>query len=303
MLVDGRRVNACLTLAVRLEGAEVTTIEGLARAEAHAWLDAGGTAVVQSAASDAGPGTYTSMTQVAADALGLAVGEVEFRLGDTLMPMSPPQGSSQLMASVGSAVQDTCDKLRLRAIRLAVRDQRSPLHGVNPDNVVVIGGRLQVKGRPARGETYRQLLARNNLTHLEANGLYDPEAESPYSMFGYSAVFAEVGVDTRLGLVRVRRMLSVYDAGRIISPKLADYLVPVNADIPRAEADLPRRGRPQGRPHRHQGPGGTRQGRRRARHRQRGLPRHRTPRPRTAHHRRSPALRPDGRNSGSAGEP
>lgn len=237
-----------------------------ARAEAHARLDANGTAVVQSAASDAGPGTYTSMTQVAADALGLAVREVDFRLGDTLMPPAPPQGASQLMASVGSAVQDTCDKLRQQAISLAVGDRRSPLHGVNPDDVVVIGGRLQVKNQPARGETYRQLLARNNLTHLEANGLYNPEAESPYSMYGYSAVFAEVGVDVNLGLVRVRRMLSVYDAGRIISPKLADsqavggmvggigmallehtvtdhrdgrivnanladYLVPVNADI------------------------------------------------------------------------
>jgi len=238
----------------------------LGQAQAHARLDANGTVVVQSATCDAGPGTYTSMTQVAADALGLAVREVEFRLGDTNMPMAPPQGSSQTMASVGSAVQDTCDKLRLQAIRLAVSDQRSPLHGVNPDDVVVTAGRLHVKSNFARGETYRQLLARNSLTHLETSGSYVPQAESPYSMYAYSAVFAEVAVDARLGLARVRRMLSVYDVGRVISPKLADsqalggmiggigmallehtvtdhrdgrivnanladYLVPVNADI------------------------------------------------------------------------
>ncbi|MGP3920283.1 xanthine dehydrogenase family protein molybdopterin-binding subunit [Nonomuraea sp. 10N515B] len=241
------------------------------QAQAYARIDADGTAVVESATHDAGPGTYTSMTQVAADALGLEVRHVEFRLGDSTMPPAPPQGASQTMASVGSAVQDTSDKLRTQAIKLAVEDEGSPLHGVNADDVVVSGGRLQVKGDPARGETYQQLLARNNGTHLIARGSYNPGAESRFSMYGYAAMFAEVAVDARLGLVRVRRMLGVYDAGRIISPKLADsqaiggmvggigmallehtvtdhrdgrivnanladYLVPVNADIPDLKA-------------------------------------------------------------------
>jgi xanthine dehydrogenase YagR molybdenum-binding subunit len=193
-------------------------------ARAHARLDADGTVVVQSATHDVGTGTYTSMSQVAADALGLAMRHVTFRLGDSRMPPAPPQGASQTMASVGSAVQNTCDKLRKQAIKLAVEDERSPLHGVAPDDVVVRGGRMHAKGSPARGETYRQLLARNNHTHLEASGTYSPtpEPERRFSMYGYSAVFAEVAVDARLGLVRMRRMLGVYDAGRIISPKLAD---------------------------------------------------------------------------------
>jgi xanthine dehydrogenase YagR molybdenum-binding subunit len=242
-------------------------------AHAHARLDADGTAVVQSATHDVGTGTYTSMTQVAADALGLAVRHVTFRLGDSSMPPAPAQGASQTMLSVGSAVQDTCDKLREQAITLAVEDERSPLHGVDADDVVVRGGRLHAKGDPARGETYRQLLARNNRTHLESRGSYTPEPpnQTRFSMYGYAAMFAEVAVDARLGLVRVRRMLGVYDAGRIISPKLAesqaiggmvggigaallehtvtdhrdgrivnanlaDYLVPVNADIPNLKA-------------------------------------------------------------------
>jgi xanthine dehydrogenase YagR molybdenum-binding subunit len=189
------------------------------------------------------------------------------------MPQAPPQGASQTMASVGSAVQDTCEKLRQQAIALAVEDERSPLHGVDAGDVVVRGGRLHVEGDPARGETYRQLLARNNRTHLEARGSYapEPDEQTRFSMYGYAAMFAEVAVDARLGLVRVRRMLGVYDAGRIISPKLADsqaiggmvggigaallehtvtdhrdgrivnanladYLVPVNADIPDLKA-------------------------------------------------------------------
>ncbi|MFF7446775.1 MULTISPECIES: molybdopterin cofactor-binding domain-containing protein [unclassified Streptomyces] len=241
------------------------------QAQAHVRLDADGTAVLQSATHDTGTGTYTSMTQVAADALGLAVRNVEFRLGDSAMPPAPAQGASQTMLSVGSAVQDTCDKLRKQAVTLAVKDERSPLHGVETGDVVVRGGRLHVKGDAARGESYRQLLARNNLTHLEARGSYTPEAERRFSMYGYAAMFAEVAVDARLGLVRVRRMLGVYDAGRIINPRLAesqaiggmvggigaallehtvtdhrdgrivnanlaDYLVPVNADIPDLKA-------------------------------------------------------------------
>ena len=238
-----------------------------ARSEARVRLDADGTALAQASTSDMGPGTYTSMTQLAADALGLTMRTVRFELGDSTFPASPPHGASQTMAGVGSAVQDGCDKLRQQAIELAVEDERSPLHGVPADDVVVRGGRLHVKDNAARGETYRQLLVRNGRTHLEVTGTFTPTGDDRFSMYAYSAVFAEVAVDRRLGLVRMRRMLGVYDVGRIISPELADsqalgamvggigqallehtvtdhrdgrivnagladYLVPVNADIP-----------------------------------------------------------------------
>ncbi|MFD4506591.1 xanthine dehydrogenase family protein molybdopterin-binding subunit [Streptomyces sp. NPDC058457] len=241
-------------------------------AQARVRLDADGTALVQSATSDMGPGTYTSMTQVAADALGLTMRQVTFQLGDSAMPPAPPQGGSITMASVGSAVQASCDTLRQQAIKLAVDDEQSPLYGADPDKVVVRSGRLSVQGDPGRGETYRQLLARNKRTHLEVLGGWSPPSGADrFSMYAYSAIFAEVAVDARLGLVRVRRMLGVYDTGRIISPKLADsqalggmvggigmallehgefdnrdgrlvnanladYLVPVNADIPELRA-------------------------------------------------------------------
>lgn len=240
-------------------------------ARAHVRLDANGTALVQSATSDMGPGTYTSMTQVAADALGLTVSTVEFQLGDSIMPPTPPHGGSMTMASVGSAVQDGCDKVRQQAITMAVNDVRSPLHGVNPDDIIVRRGRLELSNDPTRAETYQQLLVRNNRPHLEVIGTYAPPEEVRWSMSAYGAVFAEVAVDRNLGLVRVRRMLGVYDAGRIISPKLADsqaiggmvggigtallehtvtdhrdgriananladYLVPVNADVPDLQA-------------------------------------------------------------------
>ncbi|MFJ4568337.1 xanthine dehydrogenase family protein molybdopterin-binding subunit [Streptomyces caelestis] len=241
-------------------------------AQARARLDADGTAVVEAATSDMGPGTYTSQTQIAADALGLTMRTVTFRLGDSLYPPTSPHGGSATMASVGTAVHDACNQVRQQAIKLAVDDRESPLYGVKADEVVVRGGRLHVQGNPTRGETYRTLLARNNRTHLEAGGSYTgPPSPERHSYHAYNATFAEVAVDATLGLVRVRRMLGVYDAGRIISPKLADsqaiggivggigtallehtatdhrdgrivnanladYLVPVNADVPDVRA-------------------------------------------------------------------
>jgi xanthine dehydrogenase YagR molybdenum-binding subunit len=237
-------------------------------AQARARLAADGTAVVEAAASDMGPGTYTSQTQVAADALGLTMHTVTFRLGDSLYPQTPPHGGSMTMASVGSAVLDGCNQVRLQAIKLAVEDEQSPLYGAAPDDIVVRQGRMHLKHNPSRGETYRDLLTRNNRTHFEALGSYGgPSTPERHSFYAYNATFAEVAVDATLGMVRVRRMLGVYDAGRIISPKLAesqaiggivggigtallehtvtdhrdgrivnanlaDYLVPVNADVP-----------------------------------------------------------------------
>jgi xanthine dehydrogenase YagR molybdenum-binding subunit len=236
-------------------------------AQAHVRLNADGTALVQAATSDMGPGTYTSMSQVAADALGLNLNTVQFGLGDSIMPPTPPHGGSMTMASVGSAVHVACETVRRQAVDLAVNDPGSPLRGVNPDDVIVRDGRLQVRNDPLRGETYQDLLARNNRPHLELIDTFRPPQEERFSTSAYGAVFAEVAVDARLGLVRVRRMLGVYDAGRIVNPKLADsqaiggmvggigaallehtvtdprdgriananladYLVPVNADVP-----------------------------------------------------------------------
>ncbi|MGR6919214.1 xanthine dehydrogenase family protein molybdopterin-binding subunit [[Actinomadura] parvosata] len=243
-----------------------------APAQALARLAADGTAIVQSATSDMGPGTYTSMTQVAADALGLPTSKVRFQLGDSTMPPAPPHGGSMTMASVGSAVADTCGKLRQEAVRIATADPGSPLHGASPEDVTVDNGRLHLRDDPGRGETYRQLLARTGRPHLEARGGYTPGEEvERYSTHAYGAVFAQVAVDEQLGMVRVRRVLGVYDAGRIINPRLAhsqaigglvggigmallehtvtdprdgrivnanlaDYLVPTNADVPDVNA-------------------------------------------------------------------
>jgi xanthine dehydrogenase YagR molybdenum-binding subunit len=161
-------------------------------ATARARLLPDGTAEVSSATSDMGPGTWTSMTQVAAEALGLPVERVKFMLGDTKLPKAPVHGGSMTMASVGSAVQAACRKVRDDALK----------HTQTSD-IAEAMRRLQ---RP-----------------IEATVTTSPDkgASERYSMHAFGAVFVEVAVDPDLGETRVRRIVGAYGAGRVVNPKLA----------------------------------------------------------------------------------
>jgi xanthine dehydrogenase YagR molybdenum-binding subunit len=160
-----------------------------APASARARLLPDGTAEVTSASSDMGPGTWTSMTQVAADALGLPIERVRFTLGDTRLPRAPVHGGSMTMASVGSAVQAACMKVRQDALaRTGSADLSDAM------------GRL---GQP-----------------LEALVDAKPGDEGQrFSMHAFGAVFVEVAVDQDLGETRVRRIVGAYGAGRVVNPK------------------------------------------------------------------------------------
>jgi len=143
-------------------------------------------ALVQTATQEIGTGTYTVMTQVAAAALGLPVEQVRFELGDSRMPPSPVSGGSMTAASTGSAVNDVCKEAR-----------------------------RQLDAQVASGKS----LAANPLTVTLDSA---PGAErQQYSMHSFGAVFAEVRVDRDLGEIRVPRIVSAYGAGRILNAKLA----------------------------------------------------------------------------------
>jgi xanthine dehydrogenase YagR molybdenum-binding subunit len=166
-----------------------------ARASATVYAD--GTAVVRSATSDMGPGTYTSMTQLAADALRLPVSRVRFELGDSALPQAQEHGGSTTLASVGSAVRAVCAELRRRLDDLAAQ------HGCDPADAA---GVL----RQARAD------------QLAASGGAQPGGEqTTHSAYSFGAVFAEVRVDPDLCEIRVPRMLGVYDIGRVVNPRLA----------------------------------------------------------------------------------
>jgi xanthine dehydrogenase YagR molybdenum-binding subunit len=231
-------------------------------------MNGDGSALVEAGIHDLGTGTYTVMQQVAADALGLAPEKVTVRLGDTRLPASHAAIGSATMANAGASVMLAAKAARDRAIELTLTGRDAPFAGAVGDDVLVTDGVLAVAGTNLN-ISYAELLARNGLSTLVADGDYDPveEAQGPKAVFSFSAVFAEVRVDPDLGLVRLNRFVGAYDAGRIINPKTArsqaiggiiwgvgqalleqsetdpvlgrflnrnysGYLVPTNADIP-----------------------------------------------------------------------
>jgi xanthine dehydrogenase YagR molybdenum-binding subunit len=179
-------------------------------------------ALVQTASQDLGTGTYTVMTQLAADALGLAPEQVRFELGDSRMPPSPVSGGSMTAASTGSAVQQACVAGRDRLVSLAIADAASPLRGALATAVHAADGRLFLNADPSRGETYGALLRRqpNALVEVRADSVPGPEAQA-YASHAFGAVFAEVRVDRDLGEIRVPRIVAAYGAGKILNAKTA----------------------------------------------------------------------------------
>jgi xanthine dehydrogenase YagR molybdenum-binding subunit len=190
-------------------------------ASALARLLPDGSVLVQSGSQDLGTGTYTIMTQVAAETLRVPAARVRFELGDTAMPHAPVSGGSMTAASVGPAVQNACRALRTRMIAEAVADARSPLHGAAADTVEIVGGVFTVTGEPPRREPVADFAARRG-TPLEAHGDAKPGSdEARYATRSFGAVFAEVRVDAALGIVRVPRIVASYSVGRLLNAKTA----------------------------------------------------------------------------------
>ncbi|MGW0762147.1 xanthine dehydrogenase family protein molybdopterin-binding subunit [Streptomyces sp. NPDC002814] len=238
--------------------------------QARASVRRDGSAYVRSAATDIGTGTYTVMTQLAAELLGLDVTRVRFDLGDSDMPYSPQAGGSGLTGALAGAVHTACRRLVQEFLDVVGNDSQSPLRGAMLDDVTVTGGRIHRIADPEQGEPYVDILARHGLEELSADGRSTPPQSEELGMAiagAFGAKFVEVRIDPDLGLLRVARVVSVIDGGRILNEKTAtsqitggtvggisqamfeetatdqgtgrianatfgDYLMPVNADIP-----------------------------------------------------------------------
>jgi len=216
-----------------------------------------GHAVIYCATQDIGTGTYTILTQIAAEGLGLPLASVQCKLGDSQLPKGPNSGGSQVSASAGGAVWAAALTLKSKIIQLAVADRRSPLYEASEDNVQVDAGRLFIAGSPDKGESYEQLLTRKGMplieteitTHVSTReGAPQPQAEpaegpkdpakqqdqqsaavkndegvghKKYAFHSFGAQFVKVLVDPSLGTVRVAKCAAVMDIGRVLNLKTA----------------------------------------------------------------------------------
>jgi xanthine dehydrogenase YagR molybdenum-binding subunit len=225
-------------------------------------LDRQGVLTARMAMTDIGTGSYTVLTQVAAEMLGLPLDKVKMELGDSDFPATPGSGGSWGAASAGSGLFDACNALREALARKL---------GVNAATANFSAERIS--GTDASGKARSETLGSLAGTlGLEASGDIKPGAMSKaYSQQSYGAHFAEVAVDIDTGEIRLRRMLGVFAAGRILNMKtaqsqatgamiwgvgaalhehavldarhgyfvnhdLAEYHVPAHADIPAIEA-------------------------------------------------------------------
>lgn len=195
----------------------------LQKAEASAKLYADGKLEVSTAASDIGTGTWTILTQIGADAFGLALEDVTARIGESTLPMSPVEGGSWTAASNGSAVQAACDAVRKTLFKHAKKMANSPLADSKIEDVEVRGGRIYRIDDPGRSLAIAEVMHAADLPEIEEKGKVSPNLLQmiKYISYTHSAVFAEVRVDEDLGVIRVTRIVCAAAAGRILNPKTA----------------------------------------------------------------------------------
>ncbi|CCH54035.1 aldehyde oxidase and xanthine dehydrogenase molybdopterin binding protein [Fibrisoma limi BUZ 3] len=192
-------------------------------ARAEATLTVNGKLRVRSATADIGTGTYTIMTQIAADTLGMPIDDVVFRLGDTTMPAAPIEGGSWTASTVGSAVKSACDTLAKTLFRMAKRIPKSPFVGVGFDDVLFINGEIRLKRNPSARVSLLEVVNLNGGRAITETGTSIPNlvAHMKYSRNAHAAAFVEVQVDEDFGTVKVTRAISAVAAGRIINPRTA----------------------------------------------------------------------------------
>ncbi len=244
------------------------------QAQARAEIRVDG-AAVEIGAHDMGQGAWTALAQIAADGLGLDIEQVDFRSGTSNLPDAGIAGGSAHTATAGNAIYNATEAAIAALADVAVNDRDSPLFAAGNAGVIARGGYLWRRDDESRGESYAAILTRAGRKSVEGRGQAapDPALAANYAAHSHGAVFAEVKVDPDLGQIRVTRLVGAFAAGRIINPRLvesqyfggmiwgvsfalhekaimdprtgrpmnanlAEYHIPVNADLPSIEAIL-----------------------------------------------------------------
>ncbi len=229
-------------------------------------IDGKGQVKVELDMTDIGTGTYTILAQITASSLGLPLSAIEVRLGDSQFPRTAGSGGSWGAASAGSAVHNACETLKQKILMSAREAAESPFHGLNNGQTDFVNGQIRAGNRSVG---LAELINRIAPQGLDAHGAVEAASDNyrNFSQHSYGAHFAEVAVDVDTAEIRLRRMLSVIGAGRILNPKtarsqilggmiwgigaalmeesvldpryghfvnhdLAEYHVPVSADVP-----------------------------------------------------------------------
>jgi xanthine dehydrogenase YagR molybdenum-binding subunit len=240
-------------------------------AEASVQLRDDGTARVASATQDIGTGTYTILAQLTAQKTGIPLDKIEVSLGDTLLPEGPLSGGSLATGSLVPAVFSAADSAIGSLMMIAITTPGSPFENRNPADLGFEGGKIFVKADgSSKGVPFGDLLKRANVRLVTGGGKGEATFGNPqpkFSTHSFGAHFVEITWQPEIARLRVSRVVTVIDAGRIINPlagrnqiqgavvmgigmamlehtsydpqngapinsSLADYVMAVNADAP-----------------------------------------------------------------------
>jgi len=246
-------------------------IAGTFASEANIQLRDDGTVRIACATQDIGTGTYTILAQLASEKTGVPVDKVEVELGDSALPDGPISGGSLATSSVIPAVFKAADQAIASLLITAVTTPGSPFLGKQPDDLALEGGRVFIKADGVkRGIAFEEVLRRANARLVAGSGSGEQTVFAPnakFSKHSYGCHFVEVTWQPETARLRVSRVVSVMDAGRIVNPlagrnqiqgavvmgigmalfeettydpqngapinsNLADYMMTVNADAP-----------------------------------------------------------------------
>jgi xanthine dehydrogenase YagR molybdenum-binding subunit len=258
-----------LTLGWGMAGA--AWIAGTFAAEANLQLLDDGTVRVACATQDIGTGTYTILAQLASQRTGVPLDKIDVELGDSALPDGPISGGSLATSSVIPAVFKAADQAIASLLIIAVTTPGSPVLGHNPSDLVLEGGRVFVQAEgPAQGIAFADVLRGANVRLVTGSGRAEQTAFAPnqkFSKHSFGCHFVEVTWQPEIARLRVSRVVTVMDAGRILNPlagrnqiqgavvmgigmalfeqttydpqngapinsNLADYMMTVNADAP-----------------------------------------------------------------------
>jgi xanthine dehydrogenase YagR molybdenum-binding subunit len=257
-LTLGWGVAACSWLAARTE------------TEATVELRQDGSARVACGTQDIGGGTYTVLAQIVSHVIGIPVSKVEVVLGDSSLPAGPISGGSWVTASVTPAVLQAAQKAGQSVLLAAIKTERSPFKGRKQDDLELVDGSIRIKGQNQGAVPMAEILKIAKVNSVSGTGKSEGtfgEAKPQFSFHSYGAQFAEVTWQPEIARLRVSRIVTVIDAGRILNPRparnqiegavmmgvgmalfeetmydsrsgapinnnLADYVVAVNADTP-----------------------------------------------------------------------
>ena len=207
-------------------------------ATALARLCPGGSVEIEAGSHDIGTGTYSILAQIAADALGVDIGRVRVKLGDSRLPKNGYSGGSRTAGSVGSAVLAAAQGLKQEVLDLALNDTRSPLHGLAPVDVEARDGELRAgllrdtyadilaRSGGHQHEVYREVIpnggSQKQLDQLKKGKDGSVEAVTDeYARYSFGAVFVEVRLDPDFMTPRVSRVVGAFDIGQVINAKTA----------------------------------------------------------------------------------